>query len=64
MTLTEEQIAEMKELALPLMRWLEKNCHPHVKAIVHNTNIELLEGIATASRISYGPDGKSYHFEE
>jgi len=51
MILTEKQIGEMKQAAIPLMVWLEKNCHPHVKAIVHNTQIEVLEGLATASRL-------------
>ena len=64
LVLTEAQIEELKQAAMPLMRWMGKNLHPHVKAIVDSSRTELLEGIAVASRISYGPDGKSYHFEE
>lgn len=55
MTLTEKQIYEMRNAAMPLMIWLEKNCHPHVQAIVHNTQIEVLEGFAIANRIERQP---------
>jgi hypothetical protein len=48
MTLTEKQMDEMRNAAMPLMIWLEKNCHPHVQAIVHNTQIEVFEGFAIA----------------
>lgn len=54
-TLTEKQIDEMRNAAMPLMIWLEKNCHQHVQAIVHNTQIEVLEGLAIASRIERQP---------
>jgi hypothetical protein len=48
--LSNEQIEDMREAALPLMRWLRENCHPHCKAIVDSEHIELMEGIATARR--------------
>ena len=46
MKLTQEQCKEMLEVSKPLMKWLNNNCHPHVKAIVENDRVELLEGVA------------------
>jgi hypothetical protein len=43
---TEEQQAELKKAATPLMQWLRDNCHPHVTAIVDSERTELLEGLA------------------
>lgn len=48
--LSNEQIEDMSQAALPLMRWLRENCHPHCKAIVDSEHAELLEGLATARR--------------
>jgi hypothetical protein len=56
MNLTNEQIQEMKQAALPLMQWLEKNCHPHVKAIVDSERTEVVEGLASVL--------KRHHFDE
>ena len=53
MKLTEAKIAEMKIAAMPLMVWLGDNCHPHVQAIVHNTQVEVLEGLAMAKRVEH-----------
>ena len=50
MTLSESQLIELKKVAEPLMVWMEKNCHPHVTAIVDSIRIELLEGLATRHR--------------
>jgi hypothetical protein len=56
MNLTTEQIAEMKQAAMPLMKWLEENCHPHVKAIVDSERAEVMEGLAVVL--------KRHHFDE
>ena len=51
MILTEAEILEMRNAAMPLMVWLANNCHPHVKAIVDSELVEVMEGLATASRV-------------
>jgi hypothetical protein len=50
MTLTEKQLTELRTAALPLMQWINDNCHPHVAAIIDSEHIELVEGLATARR--------------
>lgn len=50
MILTQEQIDALREAAMPLMQWLNDNCHPHCTAIVDSERIELVEGLATAKR--------------
>lgn len=42
--------AELREAALPLMDFLKKHHHPHVKAIVSSDHIEVLEGMTTNRR--------------
>jgi len=46
MSITIEKAAEMLEASKPLIKWLNENCHPHVKAIVTSVDIELMEGMA------------------
>lgn len=50
MTLTKDQIAAFKEAALPLMQWLNDNCHPHCTAIVDSERAEVMEGLASVMR--------------
>lgn len=50
MKLTLDQIEALREAALPLMQWLNDNCHPHCTAIVDSERMELVEGLATARR--------------
>lgn len=45
MILKEEQIVYFEDLAKPLVKWLNENCHPHVKAVVESDGAELLEGV-------------------
>lgn len=40
-----------KEAALPMIKWLSENSHPHVKVIVTRTGAELLEGIQSTGEI-------------
>jgi hypothetical protein len=47
---TLDEIETLREAALPLMQWLNNNCHPHVAAIIDSEHIELVEGLATARR--------------
>lgn len=46
MIITSQQRDEMLEAAKPLIKWMCENCHPHCTAIVDDTTIELVEGIA------------------
>ena len=55
MTLTKDQIEQMRAAAMPLMIWLLENCHPHVQAIVDSGRVEIVEGLATAIRIDLYP---------
>jgi hypothetical protein len=41
--MTKEQMESFKEVALPLMKWLCENVHPHHTAIVTPTDARLLE---------------------
>ena len=50
MILTSKQLVTLKEAAMPLMQWINDNCHPHCTAVVDSEHIELLEGLATARR--------------
>ena len=50
MTITTEQIATLRDAAMPLMQWLNDNCHPHCKIIVDSEWVELVEGLASARR--------------
>ena len=45
--LSKEKREEFEMASRPLMLWLSKNCHPHIKVIVDSTYIELLEGICS-----------------
>lgn len=35
---------QFEELAKPLMKWLNENCHPHTTIIIEQTSAEVLEG--------------------
>ena len=50
MKFTLDEIETLREAALPLMQWLNDNCHPHCTIIVDSERIELVEGLATARR--------------
>jgi hypothetical protein len=41
-----------KEAALPLIKYLAENHHPHVTAIITSTSAQLLEGIKTIGEIT------------
>lgn len=46
MILTKEQIGEMKELAKPLVKWMNDNLHPHTTVIVETTGVSIHEALA------------------
>lgn len=49
--MSREQQESFKEAALPLIKWLAENVHPHHTAVVTATNAELLEAKATTGQI-------------
>lgn len=51
MKITLDQVETLREAVLPLMRWLNDNCHPHCTVMVNSERIELVEGLATAARL-------------
>ncbi len=51
MKITLNQIETLREAVLPLMQWLNDNCHPHCTVMVNSERIELVEGLATAGRL-------------
>lgn len=45
----EQKYAEFRKACEPLVKWLNENCHPHVKVIVEPTGAELVEGQKSVS---------------
>lgn len=45
--MTDQKHKEFEELALPLMKWLNDNYHPHVTVIVTSASAELMEGVTS-----------------
>ncbi len=46
MILTRKQRNEIRELAKPLIQWLNNNGHPHCELNVTNDSVEFLESCA------------------
>lgn len=46
MTISKEKLDEMLEIAKPLIKWMNENCHPHCVAHVDQVSVILLEEIA------------------
>lgn len=42
---------EFKQAALPLIKYMAESHHPHMKAIVHCTGAEMLEGIVNSGEV-------------
>ena len=47
MILTEEQREEFKNLAWPLIKFINDNFNPHTSIIIDNTSAEIMEGVAS-----------------
>jgi hypothetical protein len=43
---------ELEKLLVPVMEWLSKNAHPHVKIIVDSECSEMMEGLTAIRRES------------
>lgn len=46
MILAEDQKEEFEKVIEPAIKWLNDNCHPHVKIIVTTTDAEIVEGVS------------------
>ena len=47
MKIDKQKREELEKVARPLIEWINNNGHPHVRAIVDSTNVELLEGVCS-----------------
>ncbi len=43
--LNEQQKQELENLAKPLVKFLNENCHPHTHLNIDQTHIQLFEGV-------------------
>lgn len=50
--MSKEKLKELQEAAMPLIKYLEKNHHPHVTSIVTSTSVELVEGLMNIPNIN------------
>jgi hypothetical protein len=48
MTLSKDEVEQMREAAKPLMDFLTVHCHPHCKVIVDSDSAEVVESVARA----------------
>jgi hypothetical protein len=48
---SKEKLAELKQAAEPLMKYLAENYHPHTSTVVTSTSVELLEGVMSVRNI-------------
>ena len=49
----EQKREDLIKLTTPLIEWLNKNYHPHVKVIVDPTTAELVEGLTSYCTVDY-----------
>lgn len=47
----EQKAAEFNELVKPLMKWMDKNFHPHIKIIITSLNAEIVEGVMIVNAV-------------
>lgn len=50
MVITDNQMDDLLEAARPLMKWLEKDGHPHNMVLVTAVSAEFFEGLARVKR--------------
>ena len=56
MILSIEQREEFEKVVRPLIEWLNKECHPHVIAIIEPGRATLTEGMYSVPIEDYIPD--------
>lgn len=47
MVLTDEQRDQLLEAAKPLIRWINENCHPHVRVLVECDGARVSEDLVS-----------------
>ena len=52
----ERRRADFEGMARPLMEWLNKVGHPHMKIIIDCTHAEIVEGLNAFTTMEYVPD--------
>lgn len=53
MVLNEQQRREFEAVTRPVIKWLNKNCHPHVSVVIEPTSAELLESVCAVHTKDY-----------
>lgn len=53
MTLNDDQRKTFEQVARPLMKWVNENCHPYVTVVVDCTSAELSEGVCCVRTEDY-----------
>lgn len=56
MILDMEKTKEFEEVARPVIKWLNENCHPHVTVVIGTSHAELSEGVCAINTMDYVPD--------
>ena len=51
MILNEEQRKEFEEIARPMLKFLNDNCHPHVTVEITATTAQLFEGVCSIGEV-------------
>ena len=54
--ITNEKQSEFETAAIPLIKWLNENCHPHVVVIVETDGAQLFEGVCSFRTQKYIKD--------
>jgi hypothetical protein len=60
MIISEDKQKEFEQAAKPLIRFLCRNCHPHIAAYVDSCSAELLEGICVVKSIEHDQKDQSH----
>jgi hypothetical protein len=56
----EKQRIELMELSIPVIEWINKNYHPHMKLIIDCNGYELVEGTLAMQMWKEGDDTSNF----
>lgn len=54
--MSDQQREEFEAVTRPVIEWLNKNCHPHVTAVIDTTHAQLSESIIAYATLDYVRD--------
>lgn len=54
--LNEQQRKDFEEVARPVIKWLNDNCHPHTTVLIEPTRAEVVEGVCAVNTNDYVRD--------